>query len=55
MPQLNPGPWLMTFMMAWFTFMAIFLVKTQYTQFQNSPTPPIQTKHVTNEWNWPWL
>nr|AEY77578.1 ATPase8 [Barisia ciliaris] len=54
MPQLNPGPWLMTFLMAWFTYMAIFFMKVQSAPLQNSPTSPIQTKQKTNEWTWPW-
>nr|AEY77632.1 ATPase8 [Barisia rudicollis] len=54
MPQLNPGPWLMTFLMTWLAYMAIFLVKTQSTPLQNSPIPSIQTKQKTSEWTWPW-
>nr|AEY77567.1 ATPase8 [Elgaria kingii] len=56
MPQLNPGPWFMTFLLAWLTYMTIFLLKTQTTSILNTPTPSPSpsAKLKTNTWIWPW-
>nr|AEY77570.1 ATPase8 [Abronia graminea] len=54
MPQLNPGPWLMTFLITWFTYISIFLMKTQTAYFLNLPTLTTNKEQKTNPWTWPW-
>nr|BAP90274.1 ATPase subunit 8 [Phelsuma guimbeaui] len=53
MPQLNPAPWLMTFIMSW---TALFMIHNTMMKFY--PINLIQHTHIqyqlTTPWTWSW-
>nr|YP_009092654.1 ATP synthase F0 subunit 8 [Eremias multiocellata]AIR12491.1 ATP synthase F0 subunit 8 [Eremias multiocellata] len=52
MPQLNPSPWFMIFLLIWMTFF-ILLTKVLKTH----PKPTLTQYHhqpYTDLWTWPW-
>nr|YP_097028.1 ATP synthase F0 subunit 8 [Aneides flavipunctatus]AAU20452.1 ATP synthase F0 subunit 8 [Aneides flavipunctatus] len=54
MPQLNPSPWFLIFMMSWFIYLIILMSKTTNFKMLNKPT---QYLYLTNPqpWNWLWV
>nr|AJA37965.1 ATP synthase F0 subunit 8 [Eremias velox] len=52
MPQLNPAPWFMAFLLIWLTFI-ILLTKVLKTYPNLTPTQYYQKPHM-NLWAWPW-
>nr|BAH70412.1 ATPase subunit8 [Anolis cybotes] len=54
MPQLNPSPWLMIFLMTWTMFLLFFLNKTTKYAYQNTPLMKKMKETTTRSWNWPW-
>nr|AMR36548.1 ATP synthase F0 subunit 8 [Eremias grammica] len=53
MPQLNPSPWFMVFMLIWTTF---FIQLTKVLKTYPNLTPmPHHHEHHKNLWTWPWL
>nr|YP_009730877.1 ATP synthase F0 subunit 8 [Darevskia armeniaca]YP_009730890.1 ATP synthase F0 subunit 8 [Darevskia dahli]YP_009730903.1 ATP synthase F0 subunit 8 [Darevskia mixta]QBA55774.1 ATP synthase F0 subunit 8 [Darevskia armeniaca]QBA55787.1 ATP synthase F0 subunit 8 [Darevskia dahli]QBA55800.1 ATP synthase F0 subunit 8 [Darevskia mixta] len=53
MPQLNPNPWFLIFLLAWLTLIMLF------TKTLNN-TPHLSTPHYNKQlnkhfWTWPWL
>nr|YP_086845.1 ATP synthase F0 subunit 8 [Rhineura floridana]AAT08494.1 ATP synthase F0 subunit 8 [Rhineura floridana] len=55
MPQLNPAPWLLIFLLTWTTLITIFLPKTfTLTQTTNPSTTSIDMD-IKQPWTWPWL
>nr|YP_010234493.1 ATP synthase F0 subunit 8 [Algyroides nigropunctatus]QTA72672.1 ATP synthase F0 subunit 8 [Algyroides nigropunctatus] len=52
MPQLNPAPWLLIFLLVWITLM-LMLLKT----LNSKPNPTIPTYYKQPSyphWTWPW-
>nr|YP_009312325.1 ATP synthase F0 subunit 8 [Garra poecilura]BAV71800.1 ATPase subunit 8 [Garra poecilura] len=54
MPQLNPNPWLMIFVLSWLTLLILTLTKIMNYTTPNEPTLMNTKKHKTEPWNWPW-
>nr|YP_009116567.1 ATPase subunit 8 [Lobotes surinamensis]BAQ20842.1 ATPase subunit 8 [Lobotes surinamensis] len=54
MPQLNPTPWLLTFIFSWVTFLTILTAKVLAHQFPTEPS--LQNKKTLDleSWTWPW-
>nr|YP_010262430.1 ATP synthase F0 subunit 8 [Eremias nikolskii]UIX22835.1 ATP synthase F0 subunit 8 [Eremias nikolskii] len=52
MPQLNPSPWFMIFLLIWTTFF-ILLTKVLKTDPCPAPTQHHHQPH-TDLWTWPW-
>ncbi|NP_007566.1 ATP synthase F0 subunit 8 (mitochondrion) [Alligator mississippiensis] len=52
MPQLNPEPWLTTFLIVWISLIVILQPKIASLMLTSSPTP---YKAMTiKTWPWPW-
>nr|YP_010328320.1 ATP synthase F0 subunit 8 [Eremias szczerbaki]UJH19950.1 ATP synthase F0 subunit 8 [Eremias szczerbaki] len=52
MPQLNPSPWFMIFLLFWMTF---FILLTKVLKMHPNPAPtPLHYQSCTNLWTWPW-
>nr|YP_009229004.1 ATP synthase F0 subunit 8 [Paralichthys lethostigma]ALS20302.1 ATPase subunit 8 [Paralichthys lethostigma]WNH19206.1 ATP synthase F0 subunit 8 [Paralichthys squamilentus] len=54
MPQLNPAPWFMIFVLSWVVFLTIIPTKILAHTFPNEPTQQSTQKLKTESWNWPW-
>nr|AAU20686.1 ATP synthase F0 subunit 8 [Plethodon cinereus] len=54
MPQLNPDPWFIIFIMSWFLFLIILMPHTSKLKLMNKPMMQ-HTYNKTTSWNWPWL
>nr|YP_009681375.1 ATP synthase F0 subunit 8 [Anolis punctatus]QDH07717.1 ATP synthase F0 subunit 8 [Anolis punctatus] len=54
MPQLNPSPWLMIFMLIWPFLMIVMLNKTLNLPLTNQPLAMKTEKKYMTPWNWPW-
>nr|YP_659542.1 ATP synthase F0 subunit 8 [Squalogadus modificatus]BAE96375.1 ATPase subunit 8 [Squalogadus modificatus] len=54
MPQLNPDPWFMIFILTWGIFLAVLPFKVMGHIFPNEPTPKSMMTPKTTPWNWPW-
>nr|QUQ05583.1 ATP synthase F0 subunit 8 [Loxopholis percarinatum] len=51
MPQLNPSPWMLVFILVW---MALFVYTMKMFQKDpNTPPTPHQTNKHTSRWQWP--
>nr|QCW57878.1 ATP synthase F0 subunit 8 [Plethodon shenandoah]QCW57891.1 ATP synthase F0 subunit 8 [Plethodon shenandoah]QCW57904.1 ATP synthase F0 subunit 8 [Plethodon shenandoah]QCW57917.1 ATP synthase F0 subunit 8 [Plethodon shenandoah]QCW57930.1 ATP synthase F0 subunit 8 [Plethodon shenandoah] len=54
MPQLNPDPWFIIFIMSWLMFLIILTPHT--TKFKLMKKPAMQhTYNKIPSWNWPWF
>nr|YP_010960331.1 ATP synthase F0 subunit 8 [Trinectes inscriptus]WNH37695.1 ATP synthase F0 subunit 8 [Trinectes inscriptus] len=54
MPQLNPSPWLMLFLMTWLIFLSLLPMKIMNHTFPNLPNPKPAQNQKTTPFNWPW-
>nr|YP_637105.1 ATP synthase F0 subunit 8 [Podiceps cristatus]QOD97433.1 ATP synthase F0 subunit 8 [Podiceps cristatus]BAE95758.1 ATP synthase F0 subunit 8 [Podiceps cristatus] len=54
MPQLNPGPWFLTMLMTWLTYLMIIQPKLLSFTPINSPSNMPNTTTKTTSWLWPW-
>nr|QGX86694.1 ATP synthase F0 subunit 8 [Glaucostegus granulatus] len=55
MPQLNPNPWLIIFLLSWLFFLTVMPQKVTSYVFNNSLTPKNVEKPKPEPWNWPWI
>nr|AGN71332.1 ATP synthase F0 subunit 8 [Limnodynastes salmini] len=53
MPQLNPSPWFLIFLLTWVIFIMISVTKVSKHYSPNFPTPK-PYKNTTLTWTWPW-
>nr|AGZ18916.1 ATP synthase F0 subunit 8 [Caudacaecilia cf. asplenia ZRC 1.12502] len=53
MPQLNPSPWFLIFMLTWMILTTTITAKTMKHQPMNDILTEDRTK-TTSPWNWPW-
>nr|YP_138283.1 ATP synthase F0 subunit 8 [Ichthyophis bannanicus]AAT07877.1 ATP synthase subunit 8 [Ichthyophis bannanicus] len=53
MPQLNPSPWFLIFLLSWVVLTTSIAVKTMKHQPVNDISTENQTK-AQSPWNWPW-
>nr|QUQ05570.1 ATP synthase F0 subunit 8 [Loxopholis percarinatum]QUQ05596.1 ATP synthase F0 subunit 8 [Loxopholis percarinatum] len=51
MPQLNPSPWMLIFILVWMALLVYTLKMPQ--KDPNTPPMPRQTKKPTSHWQWP--
>nr|YP_009170397.1 ATP synthase F0 subunit 8 [Amblyrhynchus cristatus]ALE29395.1 ATP synthase F0 subunit 8 [Amblyrhynchus cristatus] len=54
MPQLNPSPWFLIFLLTWTVLTTTLLNKTLHSKLPNSPTPKEPEQPPTETWIWPW-
>nr|YP_010234376.1 ATP synthase F0 subunit 8 [Gallotia atlantica]QTA72529.1 ATP synthase F0 subunit 8 [Gallotia atlantica] len=54
MPQLNPTPWFLIFVLTWTTLLIIMLPKI-LNLFPTTQATYNQKNNFTTNWNWPWL
>nr|ACU00343.1 ATP synthase F0 subunit 8 [Dicamptodon aterrimus] len=54
MPQLNPAPWLIIFLMTWSIYLLILMFKSNNFKFHNEPIMQNTEKGKPESWNWPW-
>nr|APZ82944.1 ATP synthase F0 subunit 8 [Darevskia unisexualis] len=53
MPQLNPNPWFLIFLLAWLTLIMLF-TKTLNNN-PHLPTPHYIKQLYKHLWTWPWF
>nr|YP_089581.1 ATP synthase F0 subunit 8 [Ichthyophis glutinosus]AAS13709.1 ATP synthase F0 subunit 8 [Ichthyophis glutinosus] len=53
MPQLNPSPWFLIFLLSWAILTMIIMVKTMKHQPINNILTKTKTK-FPSPWTWPW-
>nr|YP_097106.1 ATP synthase F0 subunit 8 [Batrachoseps wrighti]AAU20543.1 ATP synthase F0 subunit 8 [Batrachoseps wrighti]ABX46738.1 ATPase subunit 8 [Batrachoseps wrighti] len=54
MPQLNPNPWLLFFIVSWLVYLTILTPKMNNLKMLNEPTMKNINMNMTQHWNWPW-
>nr|YP_009116619.1 ATPase subunit 8 [Pempheris schwenkii]BAQ20946.1 ATPase subunit 8 [Pempheris schwenkii] len=54
MPQLNPTPWLLTFLFSWTIVIALLPLKVAKYITPNLPSQKSTAKPHTSSWLWPW-
>nr|YP_010977665.1 ATP synthase F0 subunit 8 [Goniurosaurus bawanglingensis]WOA02151.1 ATP synthase F0 subunit 8 [Goniurosaurus bawanglingensis] len=54
MPQLNPAPWFMTFLLTWVILLLLMKPKLLQTKYLKTPdTTKANFKNMM--WTWPWF
>nr|YP_010837650.1 ATP synthase F0 subunit 8 [Takydromus intermedius]WGC93615.1 ATP synthase F0 subunit 8 [Takydromus intermedius] len=52
MPQLNPTPWFLVFLLTW---LALFLLSMKILNNKPKPSTPQYSEQLNNMyWTWPW-
>nr|QOD97566.1 ATP synthase F0 subunit 8 [Anhinga anhinga] len=54
MPQLNPAPWFLTFLMTWLTLTLLMQPKLLSLVTTNPPLNKMPTANKATSWTWPW-
>nr|BBD71096.1 ATPase subunit 8 [Trichonotus filamentosus] len=54
MPQLNPLPWLLTFITGWVVLATLVFPKILELTFPNEPTPKDAEEVKKSSWYWTW-